>query len=121
MSSTSAPRFLTFIAGGAIPLGVPVKAGADKEHVVVCTAASDKSIGIAQSVAAASGDTVEVALPGGGAKALSQGAISMGDILVPSTAGVVASTANGERHCAMAMEDAVSGDLFAVEVVVGII
>lgn len=121
MSSTSAPKIQTFKAGAAILKGIPVKAGADREHVVVCTAASDKSIGIAQCAATSAEDYVEVALNGGGGKALAQGTISMGEMLVPGSAGVVASSTGGERHCAVAMEDAVAGDMFATEVAIGIL
>ena len=119
MSSHACPNVLTFKAGGAIPKGSVVKPGADREHVAKATAATDKSFGLAQNAAAAAEDLVEVALPGGGAKALAGGSISFGDLLAADSNGaLVATTTANDRVVAVAMEDAVAGDLFSCHVVV---
>jgi hypothetical protein len=116
-SSIPQPNIVAFKADAAIAKGKAVKIGTDAQHVAVCSAASDKSIGIVQSVGSAAEDMLEVALPGGGAKALSGGTISAGDLLVPDSNGaLVASSSNAERAIAVALEGAASGDLFAVMV-----
>lgn len=119
MSSTSYPKVLTFKADGAIPKGSAVKIGTDDKHVAKATAATDKLIGIAQNAATDAEDLVEVALPGGGAKGLSGGSISAGDLLTADSNGaLVATTTANNRVVGIAMQDAVSADIFAVEVVV---
>lgn len=122
MASYMAPKVLTFKAGGAIKAGCAVKAGADNQHVVECTAATDKSIGIAQNAAASAEDKVEVALPGGGAKAKLGGTVSFGDLLAPTTDGsLIATTTPGDRYVAVAMEDGVVNDIASSQVSVGLI
>jgi hypothetical protein len=122
MASISNPRIYGFSAGGAIALGKAVKIGADSKHVAVASAASDKMLGIAQSDATNAEDEMEVALPGGGAKALAGGNISAGDLLTSDGSGkLIATTSNADRYIAMAMESAVLNDLFAVEVIAGIV
>lgn len=121
MASTSKPRIIVFKADGAIAKGQPVKIGSDNDHVAAATAASDKSIGIAQVAVTTAEDKVEVAIPGGGAKLLAGGTIAAGDMLVPAASGVVSSTNNGDRGIAIAMHAAVSGDIFWGEVMPSIL
>ena len=119
MSSHSPSRILTFKAGGAIAKGKAVKFGADREHVVVGAGNTDACFGIAQNAAVSAEDAVEVAIQGGGAKALAKETITAGKLLVSNADGALEQTnADGDRVVAMAMEDAVVGDIFAVEVVV---
>lgn len=121
MASHSEPRILVFKADGVIAKGKAVKIGTDKEHVAVSAANTDPSIGIAQSAATAAEDVIEVAIPGGGAKALANETITAGKLLVPHTDGEMAQTnASGDRVIAVALENAVAGDLFAVEVIVAV-
>lgn len=122
MSSYAEVKALTFKAGGAIPEGAIVKPGADNKHVVVSAASTSKNLGIAQNVTVNAEDKVEIALPGGGAKGLAGGAISFGDLLTSDASGnCIATTTPGDRYVGMAMEDAVSGDLFSVHIVSGLI
>lgn len=117
MASSFAPHILTFKAGGTIVKGHAVKLSA-KDTVVECTATTDKAIGIAQADAA-SAEFIEVALPGGGAKAKAQGTINAGALLVSHTDGTLKKVAAAsDRVIAMAMESAVAGDVFSVHVVV---
>jgi len=119
MSSIFSPRIGTFKASAAITKGAAVKIGADNEHVTECSATTDKSIGIAAGDAAAAEDVIEVYLPGGGGKALAQTAIAAGKLLTSHTDGSLKPiAAANDRVIAMAMEDAVANDLFAVEVLV---
>lgn len=121
MASHSTSRILTFKAGGAISKGKAVKIGADREHVVQSAGNTDPSIGIAQNSAANAEDPVEVAIQGGGAKALAKETIAAGKFLVPNADGSLEQTnADGDRIVAVAMESAVAGDIFAVEVVLGL-
>lgn len=122
MASSSEQKVLTFKAAAAIALGKVVKAGADREHVAVCSAATDKSVGILQNAPDAAEAASEVALPGGGGKALLGGTVSFGDLLAPDSAGaLVATTTPGDRYIAVAMEDGVVNQIIGVEVVAGLI
>lgn len=119
MSSYAQPNVLTFKAAAAIPQGSVVKAGADNKHVAKATAATQKCIGVAQNLASAAEDKVEVALPGGGGKGLAGDTIAFGDLLTSDANGaLVATTTANDRVVAMAMEDAVVGDLFSIHVIV---
>jgi hypothetical protein len=118
MASYSTPRIQSYRAGGAIAKGKAVKIGADREHVVVCAATTDKAIGIAQNAVTTAEDLVEVALPGGGGLALAQTTVAAGKHVVSHTDGALKPiAAANDRVIAMAMEDAVANDLFAVEII----
>lgn len=122
MASHSEPRIYTYKAGGAIAKGSAVKFDSADDQVIECTANTDACIGVAQSAVTAAeatqGILVEVALPGGGGKGLAGETITRGKFLVPASDGDLEQTnASGDRVIAMAMEDAVAGDLFAIEVV----
>lgn len=119
MSSIKHPNILAFLADGAIAKGKAVKIGSDNKHVVVCAGATDKSIGIAWGSASAAEDTIEVCLHGGGAKGLAQTTIAAGKLVVSHTDGALKPiAASGDRVIGVAMEDAVAGDLFAMDVVI---
>lgn len=116
MASSSEPRVLSFLAGAAVPAYSVVKPGADKSHVLVSAAASSKNKGISQNVASVAGDTVEVALPGGGGKAVLGGSVSDGDYLSANASGALIVASSGDHVSAQAQQDGVSGDVIAVEV-----
>jgi len=121
MSSHSDSKIQSFKAAAAIARGLCVKAGADREHVAVCSAATDKIVGLTNSAPTEAEEMVEVCLPGGGAKGKLGGTVSWGDMLTSDSAGkLVATTTENDRIVAMAMEDGVANDLIAVEVVVGV-
>jgi Uncharacterized conserved protein (DUF2190) len=120
MSAYFQPKVLTFKADAAIPMGCVVKAGSDNAHVAKSVLATNKNIGIAQNAATILDDKVEVALTGGGAKGLAGGTIAFGDLLTSDANGaLVATTTAGDRIVGIAMDAAVAGDLFSVEVSVG--
>ena len=122
MASIIQANIVTFKAGGAISKGMAVKMGADNQHVVVCTAKTDKSIGVAQGDASAAEDAIEVAVCGGGAKGKAGGSISAGDLVSPTTDGsLIVTTTAGDRYVGIAMEDASSGDIFSVQMSPGLI
>lgn len=119
MASSSTPKIYVFKCAAALAKGVCVKAGADDDHVVVCSAATDKIIGITQVATTTAEDPVEVALVGGGAKALAGGTIAMGDLLTSDSNGaLIATTTANNRVIAVAMQAAVANDILGVEVVV---
>lgn len=121
MASILQPKIQTFLAGGTIVAGHAVKFGADKSHVVECTAASDKSIGIAISGTTTVEDPVEVGRAGGGAKAVAHTTIALGDPLVSFTDGTLSpSTTTGDRIIGFSDQDAVVGDIFAMVVQQGL-
>lgn len=115
MSAMIKPLIATFEAGAAIAKGQAVKIGSSSKVVVKITATTDLSIGIAQNVATAAGDLVEVAVPGGGGKALAKTTISAGNILGHNADASVQKLASAnDKIVAQAMEDAVAGDVFQV-------
>lgn len=121
MAAHSCPRPLAFKAGGAIVKGHAVKLSAD-DTVVECTANTDNAIGIAMndvsSAQATAGADVEVALPGGGYKAVLGESVTRGLHLVPHTDGtLVKSNASGDNVIAVAMASGSSGELIPVEVI----
>lgn len=122
MATSSKQRMQGYISDGAIAYGKAVKIGSDRKHVaVVSTGRTDKSIGICQTKDIDAAElSLEVAINGGGAKALLGGTVSAGDELGVNNSGqlIKVATAN-DRRVAIAMEDGVSGDIIAVEVCLG--
>ena len=117
MSAMVKPLIATFEAGAAIAKGQAVKFSGNNKTVIKCSAATDSVIGIAQNVASSAGDLVEVALPGGGAKALAKATIALGDRLgVNADASLQKLATQGDSEFAIAMDSAVAGDIFAVMV-----
>ena len=117
MSSMVKPLIATFEAGAAITKGQAVKFGSNNKTVVKCAATTDNAIGIAQNVALAAGDLVEVALPGGGAKGLAKATIALGDILGVNADGSIQKLASASDHIVgQAFDAAVAGDIFAMHV-----
>lgn len=117
MSSTLAPNCLTFRATAAIPRGSVVKPGATSDYVTKSTAATAKNMGVAQNAAEAADDLVEVALPGGGGFGLAGGTIAEGDLLTSDASGaLIATTSANDRVVAVAMQDAVAGDIFSIQI-----
>lgn len=122
MAAYFPPNILAFNASAAIASGKAVTLDATGKIVTAANAATDKSVGIAQNAVTAAGDKVEVAVGGGGAKALAGGTVAAGDLLVPTTGGaLIASTTPGDRYVAVAMESAVVSDLFSVHMALGLI
>lgn len=122
MASSSEPKILAFKAAAAIAKGKAVKAGADIDHVAVCSAGTDNAIGIVQNIGLAAEDVLEVAVSGGGAKALLGGTVAVGDALTADSNGaLVATTSNADNIIAVAMQSGVAADIIGVEVVFGIV
>ena len=72
MSSIIKPLIATYLCDAPIAkcLAVKISATNGRTNVAVCSATTDLSIGITQNATTTAGDEVEVAHPGGGAKAL---------------------------------------------------
>jgi hypothetical protein len=122
MASHTEPKIVALKAGAAIAKGKCVKKGSADTHVAVASAATDKIVGILQTATTAAEDVAEVALCGGGAKALLGGTVVMGDLLTSDADGaLVATTTATNRVVAMAMQDGVSGDMIAVEMTAALI
>lgn len=114
MASTLEPVIQAYKASAAIAAYKAVKDGADDSHVQVCSAGTDKTLGICQNSADAAEEVLEVAVAGG-AKALAGGSISRGDLLAADSNGaLVATTSANDKVIGMAEQDAVSGDVFSV-------
>ena len=117
MASSAKQNMVTVLADAAIAKGKAVKAGASANHVQVGAANTDRVIGIAQSASTAAEDAIEVALPGGGAKALLGETVVYGNDLVSHTDGsLVLPNAEGDQIIAQALQAGVAGDLIDVTV-----
>lgn len=118
MASSLPVRAGTYLAGGTIVKGHAVKLSAE-DTVIECTANGDHSLGIAQS-AATTGQSVEVALPGGGGKAVLGEDVTIGASLVSHTDGtLVKVNATTDFVVAMATVAGSSGNTIGVEVLHG--
>ncbi len=118
MASSQIPRIGAYLAGGTIVKGHAVKLTAE-DTVIECTANTDETLGLAQS-AASSGQTVEVALPGGGGKALLGENVLINAHLVSHTDGtLVKVNSTSDRVCARATVAGSSGEIIGVEVMHG--
>ena len=120
MASMVKPLIATFEATAAISKGQAVKLAASKsgKQVTAVSATTDLSIGIAQNAAVNAGDLVEVALPGGGGKALAKASIAVGNILGHNADGSIQKLASAsDKIIGQAMDDASAGDIFSVLVV----
>lgn len=120
MALSKAPVILVFLADGAIAKGKAVKFGSDDQHVVVCSATTDKAIGVCQNEVTTAGDLVEVAMNGGGAKGLAKAAIAAGDILGVNADGSLQKAAGAnDRVIGISMNTASAGDIFGLEIALG--
>lgn len=117
MASSIRPFIATYLVGGTIVAGHAVKFGADAKHVVECTAASDKAIGIAVGGSSTLEDPIEVFRPGGGGKGICHTTTNLGDPLVAFTDGTLnVSASTGDRIIAYADDAGVAGDMIPVVV-----
>ncbi len=121
MAVSYKPSIVTMKADAAISKGMAVKHGTDSQHVAKAAAATDDVFGIAQSAPTTAEDAVEIALPGGGGKALLGATVATpGLLLVAGTDGKLKPVAAaGDRLIAVAMEAGVSGDIIDVMVIAG--
>lgn len=111
----------TFYAGATVAANRIVKPGADNTKVVVGAAATDKLIGVSDSLGGATGEPIDVILDGI-ALVKAGGSIAMGDLVTSDASGQgVATTTAANRYIGVAMEDAASGDLFGVRIAPGLI
>jgi hypothetical protein len=106
-----------FVAGGAIPARIIVKADSTAGQVVAADAATDKLIGISADVAAASTDRVDVFVSGI-AEVIYGGNVAAGDLVTADASGYAvaaapAATVNN-RVIGTAMVAGVSGDIGSV-------
>ena len=115
MASFIAPKSATYTAGGTIVEGHAVKMNTTDGEVIECTANTDPVIGIALN-SASSGSPVEVAHPGGGAKAKLGEAVAIGLSLVSHTDGtLVKANASGDMIIAQVLDNSgTSGDMVEV-------
>lgn len=120
MASHSDPRILSFKAGADLSAKQYrfVKFGADDEHVVAASVASEVVLGVLQSAPTAE-QVAEVALNGGGAKLKLAGTVTRGAYIRNDANGDGIAAVAGEKYGALAMASGVSGDVIPVEVILG--
>lgn len=117
MSSFPERKIQTFLAGGTIVEGHAVKLS-DENTVVECTAATDRTIGWAQH-GASSGKSVEVAMPGGGAKIKLSDTVTVGKFVSSTTDGTAIRVGNAsDVVAAQVLESGVSGDMVQAQVLI---
>lgn len=107
----------TYYAGAAVAAYRIVKPGADDTKVVVGAAATDKLIGVSDSIGAASGETFDVILDGI-ALVSAGGVVAAGDHVTANATGqAIATTTAGNRVIGVAMDSGVLNDLIGVRIV----
>lgn len=112
------PEYIPLLAGASVTPNRLVKLGAADQTVILSTSASDKSIGVSSPlITAATGAVVDVAI-GGVAEVIAGGTVTRGDRITSDAngAGVTAAPAAGTNNfvVGIALESAVSGDVFSV-------
>ncbi len=92
-----------------------VKMGSNNDEVVLCAVAGEIAVGVLMNAPAA-GELAEVALFGGGAKVKASGTIARGaQISVTVTTGQGKAALATEQVVALALENAVAGDIIPVQ------
>lgn len=119
MASSLKPQIVSFLAAAAVAKGKAMKIGSDDNHVQVCSANTDKVLGLSQNAPTAAEQVLELAVDGG-AKGLLGESVAAGELLVPDSNGaLVKANASGDFLIAKAMEGGASGDLIDVIVIHG--
>jgi len=116
MASNTAPVVRTFKCDAAIGKGKFVKFGTDEDHVAICSANTDKIIGVTLAATTTAEDLVEVAVSGG-AKVEAGETIAAGKSVVADANGdAVQSNADGDYAFGIAFDAAVDGDIFGIQI-----
>lgn len=116
MSAFPKPKLITNLIAGADLSASQYKAVAISAGAIVVAGAGAAAIGFLMN-APVSGQVCEVATASGGAKATAAGTIAAGDKLRSDASGNVVSVYNDDAAVAIALESAVSGDIFSVLVI----
>lgn len=115
------PNIVPYNAEGAVIAYTVVKGGASG-GVVQAAAATDKLLGLATDIAAATSENCDVIVDGP-ALAKSGGTVAIGDLLTSDASGnvIVAAPGTGvnNRIVGQALEAAASGDIFRIFVAIG--
>lgn len=111
-SITSAPKIAAFQATASL---------SGKKYFACKFGATDKLIAVAgaregfgviqEDTASAAGDSVEVALPGGGSKVKLGGSVTRGDSITPDANGEFVTATAGQRAIGYAMQSGVDADI----------
>jgi len=106
----------TFTASGAITQYYFCKGTTTDGEVAVASANDSKILGI-NNLAAASGDSVDVCLPGEMTWLKLSGTVAAGDTLMPHTDGTGRVATTTKCQGALALENGVTGDIIEVLVI----
>lgn len=93
-----------------------VKFGADADHLVACSVAGEKALGVLMNAPDAAEQGAEMAYQGG-AKIKLAGTVARGGEIMSDNAGKGVAATTGLYVRAIAMEDGVSGDVIAAKLV----
>ncbi len=117
MASFPRPNLITNLAAGSDLSSSQYKAVALATDGAVDVAGSNVAgIGFLNNSPKV-GAVAEIAVVGGGAKAIAGGTITANDLLKTDAIGDVVTAVNGENFVGIALEDAVDGDVFGVLVI----
>lgn len=115
--SSFKPFILTYKAEAAITKGQFVKFGADDLSVLPAGDGEDV-IGIAQNDAAAVGDPVEVAKPGGGGRVKLSATLARGAAVASNASGLAKAPASGDRVGAVLEESGAANEIVSCSVLI---
>lgn len=115
MSQASPNQILTFLSAAAIGARRAVKLNTTAEQAVVATDATGRLLGLTYDSATAAGQEIGVVVSGT-AKATAAGTIARGAAVTATTGGAVIATTTAEDYIlGYALQSAVSGDVFEVQ------
>lgn len=116
MSQHNPDQVLSFQSAGALAARVIVKLNTTAEQVVVAADATEPLVGVSYDKATAADQTVGV-IASGTAKVIAGGTIARGAFVTGTTSGHAAATTTAEDYyVGIAMQAAVSGDIFEVKI-----
>ncbi len=110
------PIYIPLLATGPITPNRLVKAGSADQSGALAAAATDKVIGVSvATVTAASGETFDVCV-GGEYEVIAGGVVTRGDFVVSDANGAGVAGVAGNATIGRALDSAVAGDIFTVQV-----
>jgi hypothetical protein len=112
----------TFLSAAATAANRILKIGADNNHMIVATAATDKLMAVSDNLGADAAEEPFDVILDGVALVKAGGAIAAGDMITSDATGQgIATTTAANRYIGVAMESAAAGDLFGVRLAPGLI
>lgn len=116
MGANAVPVVKTYKADAAIGKGKMVTFGTDEDHVAIGSANTDKIIGVTLESSSAAEEFIEVAISGGGKCEAGETIAAGKSVVCDANGDAVQTNASGDWAIGYAMDAAVDGDLFGIQI-----